>query len=157
MPSSSVANDQIENVTKPANETIPEEEDMLTSFFSGIFGSDENKTEPKQPESEDGISDFFSNLFSPDSENKTVTVSNTTATSEDDLLDFFSSFIWDDEKNNKTLSANITASVEIKPNDQLVIPQSKPMIDNYHQLEFHVDEIDKLLEKPDVKKVFGVS
>ena len=47
-------------------------------------------------------------------------------------------------------------SAEIKPNDQLVIPESKPMIDNYHQLEFHVNEIDKMLEKPDVKKIFGI-
>lgn len=40
--------------------------------------------------------------------------------------------------------------------DQLVIPESKPMIDDYHQLEFHISEIDKVLEKPDVKRMFGV-
>ena len=45
---------------------------------------------------------------------------------------------------------------ELPGSESLVIPESKPMLDNYHQLEFHVNAIDKMLEKPDVKKMFGV-
>ena len=77
MPSESVANEP--NVA-PANSTAPEEEeDMLTSFFNGIFGSD-NSTEPEAaPEEEqEGITEFFTNLFSGEPENATDTSTNTT-------------------------------------------------------------------------------
>ena len=74
MPSESDANE----TAPPINSTTPEEEDMLTSFFNGIFGSD-NTTQTEQPEEEqDGITEFFTNLFGGEPENATVSTTNKT-------------------------------------------------------------------------------
>lgn len=123
MPSSSIPN-EIQNETSEPEEEVeaePEEEEdnMITSFFSNIFGSDDNSTEEVQPiveeeeveeDEENGLTSFISNLFSSaDNSTAEEIITNSTQREEEGIMDFFSSFIWDDEKLNKTMSANITA------------------------------------------------